>query len=64
MYLPSKIVTSNEIDQFLQLDTGWTYKKSGVKKRHYVDGETASQMGAQAAVKAIQDANASLIALF
>ncbi|WP_062104351.1 beta-ketoacyl-ACP synthase III [Bacillus niameyensis] len=59
-YLPSKIVTSSEIDQFLQLKPGWTYKKSGVQSRFYVDGETASQMGAKAAVKAIQDANLDL----
>lgn len=59
-YLPTKIVTAEDLDQFLQLKPGWTYKKSGVKKRHYVDGETASYMGAEAAKNAVADAGLTL----
>ena len=59
-FLPKKIVTSEDMDQRLQLPSGWTYKKSGVKVRHYVDGETASFMGAMAAREAIEDANLRL----
>lgn len=60
-YLPKKIVTSEAMDQQLQLPSGWTYKKSGVKIRHYVEGETASYMGAMAAREAIDDAGISLM---
>lgn len=60
-YLPKKIVTSEAMDQQLQLPSGWTYKKSGVKIRHYVEGETASYMGAMAAREAIADAGISLM---
>ncbi len=56
-YLPSKIVTSSEIDKKLGLSSGWTEKKSGVKQRHHVVSETASEMGAHAVKLALEDAN-------
>lgn len=59
-YLPQRIVTSEEIDKFLDLKPGWSEKKSGVKSRHYADGETASSMGAKAALNALEEANLSL----
>ncbi|KRG16645.1 beta-ketoacyl-ACP synthase III [Lederbergia galactosidilytica] len=59
-YLPPKVVTAEELDQMLQTQPGWTLKKSGVKERHYVNGETASQMAANAALEAINDAGLSL----
>lgn len=55
-YIPRKKVESELIDQKLNLKRGWTYKKSGVKVRHFVDGETATEMGAYASHKAIEDA--------
>lgn len=51
-YLPKKVVTSEEVDRLLGLKSGWAEKKSGVKTRHYANGEIASEM----AVKAIQQA--------
>ncbi|WP_077212293.1 beta-ketoacyl-ACP synthase III [Bacillus dakarensis] len=59
-YLPEKIVTSEEIDRLLDLKSGWSEKKSGVKYRHYANGETASEMGAKAALAALTEANLSL----
>lgn len=59
-YIPKQKVSSEAIDQKLNLKQGWTYKKSGVKVRHFVDGETATEMGAYAAQKAIKDANINL----
>ncbi len=55
-YIPKKEVSSEYIDQKLKLKPGWTYKKSGVKVRHFVDGETATEMGTYAAQRAIEDA--------
>lgn len=56
-YLPEKVVTSEEIDRLLDLKPGWTEKKSGVKYRHYANGETASEMGAKAALAALAEAD-------
>ncbi|MEC1377114.1 beta-ketoacyl-ACP synthase III [Heyndrickxia oleronia] len=59
-YLPGKAVLSSEIDKRLGLSDGWTEKKSGVYKRYYANGETASEMGAKAAQKALEDAGLTL----
>ncbi|WP_226665510.1 beta-ketoacyl-ACP synthase III [Metabacillus litoralis] len=59
-YLPKKIVKSDEIDQWLSVHKGWSEQKSGVKKRYFVDGETASFMGANAAKQAIDQAGLTL----
>ncbi|HLO02266.1 MAG TPA: beta-ketoacyl-ACP synthase III [Symbiobacteriaceae bacterium] len=55
-YLPKRLVTAAEIDQRIQAPSGWTMKKAGVAVRHFVQDETASQMGALAAAQALQNA--------
>ncbi|BAU27725.1 3-oxoacyl-[acyl-carrier-protein] synthase-3 [Aneurinibacillus soli] len=52
-YLPKRRVMAEELDRKLGMRDGWTVKKSGVAVRHYVDGETASQMGAAAVREAL-----------
>lgn len=59
-YLPNKIVTANDIDKKLNLPDGWTFKKSGVEVRHFVENETASEMGSYAIKEALKDANLTL----
>lgn len=59
-YLPNRIVTSAEIDKRIDVEEGWTEKKSGIKTRHFVEGETASYMGMRAARDAIQNAGINL----
>ncbi|SDY29031.1 3-oxoacyl-[acyl-carrier-protein] synthase-3 [Evansella caseinilytica] len=59
-YLPETVITSDEIDAKLGLKSGWTEKKSGVKKRHYAGVETASEMGAKAVLQALQAADLTL----
>ena len=60
IYLPSQEITAEEIDQKLGTQPGWTRKKVGVLKRHFVKQETNSQMGALAAKEALADANLQL----
>ncbi|WP_132247625.1 beta-ketoacyl-ACP synthase III [Marinisporobacter balticus] len=59
-YLPKKELTGEEIDQMLGKTLGWAGKNIGVSKRHFVLDETASQMGAFAAKKAVEDAKISV----
>ncbi|MFE4709356.1 MULTISPECIES: beta-ketoacyl-ACP synthase III [Paenibacillus] len=59
-YLPKRKVLSEEIDRKLGLPEGWTEQKSGVAYRHYVDTESTSEMGANAAREAIKDAGLEL----
>ncbi|PLS19241.1 3-oxoacyl-ACP synthase [Bacillus sp. M6-12] len=56
-YLPSKMVTSEELDKKLGLREGWVAKKSGVKVRHVVDGEVNSDMAVKAIEQALENAN-------
>ncbi|NIK75181.1 3-oxoacyl-[acyl-carrier-protein] synthase-3 [Paenibacillus castaneae] len=58
-YLPSRQVTAEQLDEQLGKRKGWVFKKSGVRIRHYADGETVSQMGAKAAIAALLDARLS-----
>jgi 3-oxoacyl-[acyl-carrier-protein] synthase-3 len=61
IYLPHKIVTSEELANELGVTRDMVFNKSGVNSRHYASGnETASYMGAKAANAAIDDAGLTL----
>lgn len=59
-YLPKRVVPSSELEQRLGLPDGWIFKKQGVRERRWVTDETASYMGAQAALAALDDAGMQL----
>ena len=59
-YLPKNQVTAEQLGQQLGIEAAWIEKKSGVKVRHFVQDETASQMGAMAATMALEAAGLSL----
>ena len=60
-YLPRNKVLSTELDAKLNLPAGSVQKKSGLISRHFVSpDETTSYMGAQAALKAVQEAHIQL----
>lgn len=58
-YLPARVVHSSELDEMMNLEKGWTEKKSGVTNRRYIDPtfETNAYMGARAAEQALHNAN-------
>jgi 3-oxoacyl-[acyl-carrier-protein] synthase-3 len=60
IYLPKRLVKAEDIDQLFSTKSGWSERKSGVKQRYFVEDETASYMGAEAAKKAVQDAGLNL----
>lgn len=56
-YLPSRIVTDEEMDLRLGTPQGWVRKMTDVTIRHFASGhETASYMGARAAEAALSEA--------
>lgn len=59
-YLPKRQVTAAELDARLGVPAGWVEKKSGVSVRHYVTDETAAQMGAIAALQALEAAGLTM----
>ncbi|MBA4493400.1 beta-ketoacyl-ACP synthase III [Paenactinomyces guangxiensis] len=59
-YLPQTVITAEEMDERIGVPIGWVEKKSGVIRRHFVNGETNSQMGAYAAREALEMAGLHL----
>lgn len=55
-YMPKRVIMAGEMDRMLGVPAGWAEKKSDVKRRHFVEDETASQMGAFAAQEALTQA--------
>ncbi len=58
-YLPSTVVTNEELERRFDLSSGWIATKTGVQERRRADvagGETASVMGAAALTEALEDA--------
>lgn len=55
-YLPGTGVSAEAIDLRLGIEPGWVMRKTSVANRHFVEEETASQMGAYAAQEALQAA--------
>ena len=55
-YLPSRMVSSAELEARWGLPSGWVERRNGVRQRRWVNGESASFMAAQAAREALAEA--------
>ena len=53
-YLPKKVITDEFFDKMFNFEKGYTFHKSGVKNRHYVENETQVDMAVYAAEDAFQ----------
>ena len=58
-YLPKNKVTAEQLAERVGIDEVWIEKRSGVLVRHFVENETASEMGALAAREALKTAGLS-----
>lgn len=59
-YLPERIVPNHYLEARCNLPTGWIERWCGVQERRWVDGETSSFMGAEAAKEAVVNAGLQL----
>lgn len=57
--LPERVVTNDELSTFLDTSDEWISKRTGIKSRHVITTETTSQLGAQAAMNALEMAGVS-----
>ena len=56
-YLPEKVLTNAEITQFVETTDEWIVARTGIRERHVAaEGETTSDLGYQAAVRAMEAA--------
>lgn len=55
MYAPPKVVTNDDLSQFLDTSDEWIQQRVGVKERRFSVNETAAEMAAKAAKAAIEN---------
>jgi len=56
-YLPSKVITSGEMEKQLGLPAGWIERLSGVRERRFAAGETNADMAVYALKQALANSN-------
>lgn len=54
-YLPNRKVLNEEIEKELNLESGYIYKRTGIKERYYIENETIVEMAEEASKKAFKD---------
>lgn len=59
-YLPERVVPSSEVEDLCGLKRGWIERRTGVRERRWVNGETNAYMAAEAAREAVADAGMKL----
>ncbi len=55
MYVPPKIVTNDDIAKLVDTNDEWIRQRVGVRQRHISTNETAADMGAKAALAALEN---------
>lgn len=58
-YLPEKILTNTDLEKMVDTSDEWITDRTGIKKRHIVDGETTCDLAEHAARRAIEAAGLS-----
>ena len=57
-YLPEKLLTNHDIEKLVETNDAWIQERTGIKHRHMAaDGENTSDLGLQAAKRALEAAN-------
>ena len=56
-YLPSRVMSNDDIAEIVDTDDGWITERTGIKQRHIAaDGELTSDLGTAAALQALERA--------
>ncbi len=54
-YVPEKVLTNNDLSEFLDTSDEWIFERSGIRRRHIAaDGEAASDMALRASRNALE----------
>jgi 3-oxoacyl-[acyl-carrier-protein] synthase-3 len=59
-YLPPKIVTNQKIEEIIDTTHEWINKKLGINERRVVEDELPSEIGYQAALRALESSNLTI----
>lgn len=55
MYVPPRVVTNDDMSKIVDTNDEWIMQRVGVKERHVSTNETAADMGAKAALAALEN---------
>ncbi len=58
-YVPNKVVSNDDIAKIVDTSDEWIFERSGIRRRHFSENESASDMAAKAASRALEDAGVS-----
>ncbi len=58
-YVPEKVVTNDDIAKIVDTSDEWIFERSGIRRRHISENESASDMALKSATAALQDAGLS-----
>lgn len=59
-YVPEKVLTNKDLESIVDTSDEWIFTRTGMRERHIAaDDQAASDLGAEAAVKALEDAGVS-----
>ena len=56
-YVPERVLTNQDLEQIVETSDEWIYSRTGMRERHLAsDDQAASDLGTEAALKALEDA--------
>lgn len=56
-YLPLKKITNDHFSSYLETSHEWIFERTGIRERRWAEEESTSDMGAKAAINALENAN-------
>ena len=56
-YVPKKMYTNNDLQEFVETNDEWIYSRTGIKERHMVTDESTLDLAYEASLRAIKAAN-------
>lgn len=56
-YFPENKISNDDLSKIMDTSDEWIFKRTGIKNRRLTTGENTSDLGAEAAIRAIKDAN-------
>jgi 3-oxoacyl-[acyl-carrier-protein] synthase-3 len=56
-YLPSKLVTNEQMSKIVDTSDEWITERTGIKQRYFAENEVTSDLASKAGLKALEDAN-------
>lgn len=62
-YAPAKVLDNFDFEKIVETSDEWIVSRTGIKKRHFADGESCVDLGYQAALKAVGKIDKSKIGL-